>query len=40
MLSYLTLFSTFLFAMSDDQLTALLAKLNEDAGRREKLQGA
>jgi len=26
--------------MSDDQLTALLAKLNEEAGLREKLQGA
>lgn len=27
-------------AMSEDQLTALLAKLNEDAGLWEKLQGA
>ena len=26
--------------MSEDQLTALLAKLKEDAGLREKLQGA
>jgi predicted ribosomally synthesized peptide with nif11-like leader len=26
--------------MSDDQLSALLAKLKEDAGLREKLQGA
>ena len=26
--------------MSEDQLTALIAKLNEDAGLREKLQGA
>lgn len=26
--------------MSEDQLSALLAKLNEDAGLREKLQGA
>jgi predicted ribosomally synthesized peptide with nif11-like leader len=27
-------------AMSEEQLSALLAKLNEDAGLREKLQGA
>ena len=27
-------------AMSEDQLTALLAKLNDDAGLREKLRGA
>ncbi len=26
--------------MSDEQLTALLAKLNDDAGLREKLKGA
>ena len=32
--------STLTQVMSDEQLSALLAKLNEDAGLREKLQGA